>query len=231
MVAAVVFLGRRWALVLFALPPVALELYHGNIHLLMAVAVVIGFRHPWSWAFVVLTKLTPGVGLLWFAVRREWRSLAIAVAATAFLVAVTVVVVPQYWQQWWASIMSNLTQPTFGYDIPPPIYVRLPAAALLVAWGARTDRAWTVGVGAMLGLPLIWPHGLSLALAAVPFLRKGDQAARLPDWTSASRLRDFGAMVAAVVGIALLIALLAPGAIEQLMTEASRNLSPYARRP
>jgi hypothetical protein len=65
----------------------------------------------------------------------------------------------------------------------------------------------------------------------VPFLRKGDQAARLPDWTSAARLQNLAAITAAVVGIALLIALIAPGAIEQLMTEASRNLSPYERRP
>ena len=42
------------------------------------VAIVLGFRWPFTWAFVLLTKVTPGVGLLWFAVRREWRSLAIA---------------------------------------------------------------------------------------------------------------------------------------------------------
>src|SRR5688500_20274289 len=32
MVALVFWLGGRWALVLLALPPVALELYHGNVH-------------------------------------------------------------------------------------------------------------------------------------------------------------------------------------------------------
>lgn len=231
MVASIIFLGRRWALVLFALPPVALELYHGNVHLLMAVAIAIGFRHPWSWAFVIFTKLTPGVGLLWFAVRREWRSLLIALGATAAAALATLLVAPQYWAMWWASIMSNLGQPTYGFDVPPPVYIRLPAAALLVAWGARTDRPWTVGVGAMLGLPLIWPHGLTVALAAVPFLRQSDQAARLPDWTSAARLRDLAYITLAVVGAALILALIAGGPIEQLLTEASRNLDPYGRRP
>src|SRR5687767_7243630 len=72
MLAVVAFLGGRWALVLLALPPVALELYHGNVHLLMAAAIALGFRHPWTWSFVILTKITPGIGLLCFAVRKEW---------------------------------------------------------------------------------------------------------------------------------------------------------------
>ncbi|MDQ3937234.1 MAG: hypothetical protein M3253_00980, partial [Chloroflexota bacterium] len=71
MLATIFWLGGRWALVLLALPPVALELYHGNVHLFMAAAIALGFRYPWAWSFVVLTKVTPGIGLLWFAVRRE----------------------------------------------------------------------------------------------------------------------------------------------------------------
>ncbi len=58
----VIWLGR-WSPRVFwilALPPVALELYHGNVHLLIAAAIVLGFRHPWTWAFVLLTKVTPG---------------------------------------------------------------------------------------------------------------------------------------------------------------------------
>ena len=63
----------------------AVELYLGNVHILIAVAILLGFKHPWTWAFVLLTKTTCGVGLLWFVVRREWRSLWIALGATAFL--------------------------------------------------------------------------------------------------------------------------------------------------
>ena len=44
------------------------ELSGGNIRLL-GVAAVIGFRRP-PWSFVILTKVTPGIGLLWFVVRR-----------------------------------------------------------------------------------------------------------------------------------------------------------------
>ena len=52
---------------------------------------MLGFRYPWTWGFVLLTKVTPGIGLLWFAVRREWRALAIALGVTGVIVAVSLV--------------------------------------------------------------------------------------------------------------------------------------------
>ena len=79
LVATSMWLAGRWWLLALAFPPLIFEFYMGNIHLLLAAAIVIGFRYPVTWSFVLLTKVTPGVGLLWFAVRREWRSLAIAV--------------------------------------------------------------------------------------------------------------------------------------------------------
>ncbi len=77
LVGNLIWLGGRGVRViwLLAFPPVALELYHGNIHLWIAAAIVLGFRYPWTWGFILLTKVTPGIGLLWFAVRREWRAL------------------------------------------------------------------------------------------------------------------------------------------------------------
>ena len=85
--------GPDW-LVLLAFPPVIFEIYMGNVHLLLAAAIVLGFRYPAAWSFVLLTKVTPGIGLLWFAVRREWRSLAIATGVTAAIAAVGFVLAP-----------------------------------------------------------------------------------------------------------------------------------------
>src|SRR5262245_11967306 len=79
---AYVWLTGRWAFPLLFSFAVALELYLGQIDILIAAAVVIGFRYPAVWAFPLLTKVAPGIGLLWFVFRREWRNLAIAVAAT-----------------------------------------------------------------------------------------------------------------------------------------------------
>ena len=42
--AVLVWLGRDWALAWLAFPPVASELYHGNIHLLIAAALVLSLR-------------------------------------------------------------------------------------------------------------------------------------------------------------------------------------------
>jgi hypothetical protein len=230
MLATIAWLGGRWWLVLLALPVVALELYHGNVHLLIAAAVALGFRHPWAWSFVILSKITPGIGVLWFAFRREWRSLAIALGATAVIAAVTAVVAPHYWTEWIDSIVSNLDEPQH-YSVPPPAPIRLPLAVLLVAWGARTDRPWTVPVAATLALPIIWPHGLTVALASIPFVRRGDRAALLPDWRAAARLREYAALLVVITGGALLLAAIAGGPVSELMDGASRDLEPYVRRP
>jgi hypothetical protein len=230
MVATVVWLGGRWTLVLLALPPVALELYHGNVHLLMAAAIALGFRYPWTWSFVILTKITPGIGLLWFAVRREWRSLLIALGFTVAISLATFVYAPQLWREWLDSLVSNLYEPQF-YSVPPPAPVRLPIAVVIVVWGALTDRPWTVAVVATLGLPIIWPHGLVLLLAAVPFLSLGDRAASKPGWEDVVSVRRYAAYVGTAVGIALAAAALFSGPLSTLLNEASSRIDPYARRP
>jgi len=170
LIATLIWLGWRSTLVVLAFPPVALELYHGNVHLLIAAAIVLGFRWPAAWAFVVLTKVTPGVGLVWFAVRREWRSLAIAAGVTGALVAISLVLDLPLWRAWLSDdILKTATgAPLDQFSFGVPIWLRLPAAALLVAWGARTDRAWTVPVAATLGLPILWPSGFAILAALWP---------------------------------------------------------------
>lgn len=168
LIGTVIFLGRRGYRViwLLAFPPVALDLYHGNIDLLLAAAIALGFRYPWTWGFVLLTKVTPGVGLLWFAIRREWRSLAIALGVTGVIVAVSVVVNPQLWQAWFSFLADAESGGTVEqFRIPLPLWARLVAAAVLVAWGARTSRRWTVVVGATIGLPILWPSGFAICAA------------------------------------------------------------------
>jgi hypothetical protein len=181
----VVWLGRRrWipVLAILAFPPVAIELYYGNIHLLLAAAIVLGFRHPWAWSFVLLTKITPGVGLAWFAVRREWRPLVVVAAATLGLTAISWLVAPGLWSDWIATLAGNRTVETTN-SIGVPLWLRLPAALALVAWGARSDRRWTVPVAATLALPVLWIHGLAMLAGVVPLVVRARAAeqARRPD--------------------------------------------------
>ena len=147
-----------------------MEIWGGNIEMLVAVAVVLGFRWPATWSFVLLTKVTPGVGLLWFAVRREWRSLAIALAATVVVVIVSAAIQPDAWRRWLDVLTENAGKNGTWAAVPIPLAVRLPAAVLLLIWGARTNRRWVVPVGVMLALPALWYGGLSIMLATLPLL-------------------------------------------------------------
>ena len=100
MAGLLLWMTGRWALLVLILLPVLMSVTIGQVDLLMAAAIVVGFRWPAAWALPILTKVTPGVGLLWFAVRREWRSLAIALGATAAIVAVSFAINADAWLGW-----------------------------------------------------------------------------------------------------------------------------------
>lgn len=163
-----IWLGWRRALLVVAFPPVALELYFGNINLLIAAAIALGFRYPAAWVFILLTKFTPGVGLLWFAVRREWRPLAIALGLTVLIIAASVVLDGPLWSEWLARVAEDAPAP-LGRPLIVPLWLRLPVAAVIVIWGGRTDRRWTVPVAATLALPVLWIAAFSI-LAAIAAL-------------------------------------------------------------
>ena len=137
------------------------EILIGNIHLLLAAAIVLGFRWAGTWAFVLLTKVTPGVGLLWFAVRREWRPLAIALGATAVIAGISFLIAPDAWRDWIALLRHD------GGTQSSVLLVRIAVAAVIVSWGGLTDRRWTVPLAAMLALPVVWMDSFSMLLGCV----------------------------------------------------------------
>jgi Glycosyltransferase family 87 len=168
------WLGGRWALPLALLPPAALSLAIGQIDVLMAVAIVVGFRWPAVWAFPILTKITPGIGLLWFAARREWRSLGIALGATAVVAALSMIIDPAAWLGWLGMIgrLDFPSSPILTY-LPVPVWIRLPLVAALVVWGARTDRPWVMPIAACLSLPTVWLNSPTIILGVLPLLAVG----------------------------------------------------------
>ena len=182
LVGTAIWLGSgsfRSVLAVFAFPAVALELYHGNVHLLLAAAIWLGFRYPAAWSFVLLTKVTPGVGLIWFVVRREWRSLAIVLGVTATLVAISLAIDGRLWESWLRDSLAVTAEGAAldQFSVPVPLWFRVPAALVLVAWGGMTDRRWTVPVGATLALPVLWPSGFAILAALWPILREQRQTA------------------------------------------------------
>ncbi len=168
--AVFLLLAGRWAPLALLFPPLLAELYLGNVNLLIALAIVLGFRRPAAWAFVLLTKVTPGIGLLWFAARREWRALGTALAATAVLAAASFILAPHLWFEFRDAIT---VQAGAAIDVPPlalqvALPVRLLVAAMVVLFAARTDRAWLVPIAATIGAPAIWGNVLVIAIAAIP---------------------------------------------------------------
>jgi hypothetical protein len=155
------------------------ELVGGNISLFLAVAMVVGFRWPAAWAFVLLTKVTPGIGLLWFAARREWRSLGIALGTTAVVVAVSAILMPGAWLEWFGLLVRSAGRDGTWAAVPIPFLVRLPAAVLIVVWGARTNRRWAVPVAGMVALPALWYGGLTMLLAVVALREPDSPAGRI----------------------------------------------------
>jgi hypothetical protein len=154
----------------------AMEIAGGNTSLLIALAIVKGFRHPWTWSFVLLTKITPGVGLVWFAVRREWRQLATALGATAAIVAVSYLLMPQAWHDWIDLLRANTSKGGTWAAIPVPLLVRGPIGVALIIWGAPRNQRWTVPVGAMLALPALWYGSLSMLLGVIPLTTREERA-------------------------------------------------------
>jgi hypothetical protein len=166
-----VWLVRPWPLAaVMLILPVIYELCVGNVHFLIAAAIVLGFRAPGAWAFPVLTKITPAAGLTWFAVRREWRSLAVAGGVTAAVVGVSFALGPSAWWDWIAFLLAS---PGRSELLIPRIVI----AVLLVALGAATGRRWLVPVAVWMSLPVVWINSWVILLAAI---RLRDSVSREP---------------------------------------------------
>ena len=160
-VAVLIWLVRPWpwALGILALP-ILYEFAVGQVHLFIAAAIVVGFRYPAAWALPILTKITPGIGLLWFLMRREWRPFAIAAGTTLAIVAISFVLSPSAWFEWIAFLTAST-------DRGEALYLRIAVGIALVAFGALTDRKWLVPVAVWIALPVVWVESWVILLAII----------------------------------------------------------------
>jgi hypothetical protein len=114
------------------------------------------------------------VGLVWFAARREWRQLAIALGATFAVVAVSWAIDPKAWQGWVGMLLRHqFPTPADGIYLPVSVWVRLPLVVALIAWGARTDRRWVLPVGVCLSLPTVWLNTPTILIGVLPLVAMG----------------------------------------------------------
>ena len=187
LIAAIVWQAGLWTAFVLLLVPVFVDLTVGNIHMLLAAAIILGFRWPWTWSFVLLTKITPGIGLLWFAVRREWRSLRIALAATAIVAGVSFAIAPSLWWEWIDVLRAASGAPSPAFVVPIALPIRLVVAAIVVTWGALTDRRWTVPLASAIALPVLWINGFAMLIAIIPLLPRVMGPTPASRWLASSR--------------------------------------------
>ena len=167
-------LGPLGAALALIVPFTRSELNSAQIHLELAVMCVVGMRYSGAWAFGLLTKVTPGVGLLYFAARREWGKGGVSAvdhssnhrrfgscpsrcvgrldrAPSAESSTRTVQVFAL--NEWPAAFRASRSQP--GWPV-------------MAGWRGRPAA---IPVIVCFALPAIWPGALTL-LAAVPRLSK-----------------------------------------------------------
>jgi hypothetical protein len=150
------------------------DLVYGNVWWLFAIVVVYGFRRPALWAIPLLLKITPAVGLIWFAVRREWRNLFVAVAAASVVVAFSVCLDAHAWAEW-ISFLHGKHHPQ-AVDRPVPQAIRLLIGLSLAAHAARTDRKQLLPIALWLATPVFSINGIAI-FATIPLLARLEEQA------------------------------------------------------
>lgn len=157
----------RWAV------PVALtattDLVIGNIYVFLAVMVALAVRSPYVWIFGILTKVTPGVGLIWMLARREVTAVVRVVAVMLAAIGVSWALTPQDWRAW-----VELLTTSDGGD--PTLVPRCVLAVGLAIWGARRHPAW-LAIAVTLCTPVFNAAACFVPLLAIPRLveaRQGD---------------------------------------------------------
>ena len=144
----------------------------GNVNTFLAACVVLAVRgQAWTWVAVLLTKVTPGVGLAYHLARKEWRALGVGLGVTAAIVSVGFLLAPGFWLSWFDSLRAG-AQNYQTLDWLAPLPVRLAAGAVLCALAARW--VWLLPVGMLIAVPGLWPASFAL-LAAIPRLRRNSE--------------------------------------------------------
>jgi hypothetical protein len=168
------------ALALIAFPPVAVEFWFRNVHLFLAVLVVLGLRRASGWFAVgAAIKVSPVLGVPYLAVRGRWRDAAIAAGVGLAMLVASVLLSPDAWRAYIDFVLSTdpLQQSSF---VAVPLPVRGAAGILLALVAGRLPRRLgdpLLVVAVTLALPSLWFTGLSLLVAIVPLIAE-DRPAR-----------------------------------------------------
>jgi hypothetical protein len=158
-------------LALVAFLPVAVELRFENVHLLMAIGIVYGLgRWPWLFAIGALVKVSPGLGIVYLALRRRWRDAIISSVVGGSIVTVSFALDPSLWENFLEAVRDRAGM-TGNSLLPFPYAARAAAGlALTVAGGivGRRRGELLLVAGMTLANPNLALNGFAVLAAAVP---------------------------------------------------------------
>jgi hypothetical protein len=195
LLACVFWLGGRnvlIALALIAFLPVAEELRSRNIHLVLAVLIVLAVRRSsLFWVLAAAIKVAPVLGVLYLAAAGRVRE-ALQVGLVGLLVlGISFALAPDAWRDF-VSIVGSQAASNGASIVNVSYPVRFAAGAVLAIvagrLGGRVGEVLIV-VAVTLANPTFWATALSLLVAIVPLLRSRPQerghGARLPSTPAA----------------------------------------------
>jgi hypothetical protein len=164
------------ALALVAYVPVATELGFRNVHLILAVLIVLAIRRwPVLFAVGAAIKIAPGLGIVYLAARGRWRDAAIASVVGLAILVVSVALAPGAWADF-VDILRARGPGDASSFVPIPYIVRaVVGLALAIVAGrleARIGEPLLV-VAIVVALPTLWFTALSTLVAVVPLIWAG----------------------------------------------------------
>lgn len=163
-------------LALIAFIPVAVALRIENVELFMAVGIVVGLRRwPWLFSIGALVKVSPGLGIVYLALQRRWRDVAVSVILGAAIVAVSFALAPELWRAWLDAITGRAD--IVGNSlVPVPYSVRaITGFALAVVAGllGRRPGELLLVVAITIANPGLSLQGFAVLAAALPIWLAG----------------------------------------------------------
>ena len=167
-------------LALFVFLPVASELGFRNVHLVLAVLIVLAIRRwPALFAAGAAIKFSPGLGIVYLAAGGRWRQAAIATLVGLAILGVSVVISPAAWAQF-VDVLRSRGPADASSFVAVPYWLRATVGLVLTVTAARIRPRWgepLLVVALVVALPTLWFTALSTLTALVPILRPRTTAA------------------------------------------------------
>ena len=167
--AAVGWIGGKWAFLLLFFPPVWWDLSSGNVNTVIGACIAASVTRGGWLVIPALTKVTPAITGLWYLVRRDRERLEEAAIWILGLTIGTFALAPGVWFRWADALLSNgvgYIGPGY-FTIPIPLLPRLVVAMLLVIWAAKKDRPRLLPIAGMLAVPVLWWSAIAIGVAAL----------------------------------------------------------------